>query len=114
MGGQYEEYFIDIGIPEDLEAARTGLAGSLRKPAAFLDQPVGERRFAVIDMGNDREIADMREVGHVRESQSTKRRPNKTASCRPYARYFTTHPETKTLHARSRFLPPVSIFIHTL
>jgi D,D-heptose 1,7-bisphosphate phosphatase len=34
----YTGYFIDIGIPEDLETARTGLANALRKPAAFLDR----------------------------------------------------------------------------
>jgi hypothetical protein len=36
-----------------------------RKPAGRLDQAVGERRFAVIDMGDDREIADMGEIGHA-------------------------------------------------
>src|SRR5439155_24895612 len=35
------------------------------KPAAGLDQPVGERRFAVIDMRNDREIADEAQRGHA-------------------------------------------------
>ncbi len=29
------------------------------KPAGELDQPVGERRFAVVDMGDNREIADV-------------------------------------------------------
>ena len=29
-----------------------------------LDEPVGQRRLAVVDMGHDGEIADMREVGH--------------------------------------------------
>ena len=29
------------------------------EPAGELDQPVGERRFAVVDMGDDREIADI-------------------------------------------------------
>lgn len=38
MGREYSGYFIDIGIPEDLQAARTGLAQALRKPAAFLDR----------------------------------------------------------------------------
>ena len=33
------------------------------EPAGQLDQPVGERRFAVVDMGDDREIADMVEGG---------------------------------------------------
>ena len=34
------------------------------QPAGHLDQPVGERRFAVVDMGDDREIADVVEGGH--------------------------------------------------
>ncbi len=38
MGREYSGYFIDIGIPEDLEAARAGLTQALRKPAAFLDR----------------------------------------------------------------------------
>lgn len=38
LGRRYTGYFIDIGIPEDLETARTGLADALRKPAAFLDR----------------------------------------------------------------------------
>ena len=29
------------------------------EPAGQLDQPVGQRRFAVVDMGDDREIADV-------------------------------------------------------
>jgi len=33
--------------------------------AAKLDQPVGQRRFAVVDMGDDGEIADVGGVGHV-------------------------------------------------
>ena len=32
-------------------------------PAAF-DEPVGEGRLAVVDMGDDREIADVGEIGH--------------------------------------------------
>jgi D-glycero-D-manno-heptose 1,7-bisphosphate phosphatase len=38
IGRVYRGYFIDIGIPEDLEAARANLAQQLRKPAAFLDR----------------------------------------------------------------------------
>ena len=34
------------------------------KAAAELNQPVGKRRLAVVDMGDDREIADMGKVGH--------------------------------------------------
>ena len=32
--------------------------------AGRLDQPVGERRLAVVDVGDDGEVADMRGVGH--------------------------------------------------
>ncbi len=35
--------------------------------AGELDQPVGERGLAVVDMGDDGEVADMREVGHGRD-----------------------------------------------
>ncbi len=39
-----------------------------REPAAELDQPVGQGRFPMVDMGDDREIAEMGEVGHGRAS----------------------------------------------
>ena len=35
------------------------------EPAASLDQPIGEGRLAVVDMRDDREIADMRERRHA-------------------------------------------------
>lgn len=38
IGRAYHGFFIDIGIPEDLEAARAHLIDNLRKPAAFLDR----------------------------------------------------------------------------
>lgn len=38
VGRCYRGYFIDIGIPADLQRARDGLTESLRKPAAFLDR----------------------------------------------------------------------------
>ncbi|MEQ8803630.1 HAD-IIIA family hydrolase [Haliea sp.] len=38
LGRTYKGFFIDIGIPEDLEAARANLSHNLRKPAAFLDR----------------------------------------------------------------------------
>ena len=38
LGREYTGYFIDIGIPEDLETARNHLSNALRKPAAFLDR----------------------------------------------------------------------------
>ena len=43
------------------------LAGhlALLQAAAALDQPVGEGRLAVVDVGDDRDVADAREIGHV-------------------------------------------------
>ena len=38
---------------------------ALLEPAADLNQPVREGRFAVIDVSDDRKIADMREVRHA-------------------------------------------------
>lgn len=38
VGRIYRGYFIDIGIPEDLQDARAHLTENLRKPAAFLDR----------------------------------------------------------------------------
>jgi D,D-heptose 1,7-bisphosphate phosphatase len=38
QGRDYTGYFIDIGIPEDLERAQEELTEKLRKPAAFLDR----------------------------------------------------------------------------
>lgn len=37
-GRPYRGFFIDIGIPEDLQRARDSLLEALRKPAAFLDR----------------------------------------------------------------------------
>ena len=48
--------FLDVHIIKDL---RRHLA--FGQPAGELDQPVGERRFPMIDMGDNAEIADMRE-----------------------------------------------------
>ena len=36
------------------------------EPAAALDDPIGERRLAMIDMGDDRKVADALKVGHRR------------------------------------------------
>ena len=36
------------------------------QPAAHLDQAVGQGRLAVVDVGDDGEVADMRQVGHGR------------------------------------------------
>ncbi len=46
---------------------------AIRQRAAGLDQPVGESGLAVVDMGDDREIADMvdRGVGHGTRSRAT-------------------------------------------
>jgi D,D-heptose 1,7-bisphosphate phosphatase len=38
IGRRYRGFFIDIGIPEDLQSARDHLTTQLRKPAAFLDR----------------------------------------------------------------------------
>jgi D,D-heptose 1,7-bisphosphate phosphatase len=38
IGRVYDGFFIDIGIPSDLQRARDNLTQSLRKPAAFLDR----------------------------------------------------------------------------
>ncbi|MFT4517638.1 MAG: D,D-heptose 1,7-bisphosphate phosphatase [Halioglobus sp.] len=37
-GRSYQGFFIDIGIPEDLQRARDSLSTELQKPAAFLDR----------------------------------------------------------------------------
>ena len=52
----------DAALALDLHRVEHLLAHLARfEPAAGLDQPVGEGRFAVVDMGDDREIADMAE-----------------------------------------------------
>ncbi len=38
VGRAYSGFFIDIGIPADLERARSSLGDELRRPAAFLDR----------------------------------------------------------------------------
>ena len=38
------------------------------QPATQLDHPVGQGRFPMIDMGDDREITDMGEVSHLGSS----------------------------------------------
>src|SRR5690348_4780342 len=43
------------------------------EPAAKLDQAVGKRRFAVIDVSDDREVADMGEIGHARMMRAGKK-----------------------------------------
>ena len=32
---------------------------ALRQPSTALDEPIGERRLAVIDVGNDRKVANL-------------------------------------------------------
>ena len=53
---------LDVHIVENLR-----LAGHLAvgHAAASLDKPVGERRFAVVDMGHDGKIADARKRRHA-------------------------------------------------
>ena len=38
LGAQYDGYFIDIGVPDDLARARREIPGRWRRPAAFLDR----------------------------------------------------------------------------
>src|SRR5260221_1677496 len=55
----------DAALALDLHAVehlRAHLA--LLEAAAALDEAVGKGRFAVVDMGDDRKIADMAEIGH--------------------------------------------------
>ena len=41
------------------------------EPAGELNQPVGQRRFAMVDMGDDREIADVFDGGRGHAAQIT-------------------------------------------
>jgi len=50
---------LDVHIVEHLRAHF-----ALGEAAGALDQPVGERAFPVIDVGDDGKIADFRSVGH--------------------------------------------------
>ena len=52
---------LDVHIVEHLLVAAHLAVG---EAAGGLDQPVGERRLAVVDMGDDAEIADLGDVGH--------------------------------------------------
>ena len=67
VGSQHEAYG-ETGMAHLLEHLLFQVA--LLAPAAFLDQTVGKRRLAVIDMGDDRKIADMGEVCHGVQSLS--------------------------------------------
>ena len=52
---------LDLHVVEDLAVGHLAVG----QPAGALDQPVGERRLAVVDMGDDREVADLRgRFGH--------------------------------------------------
>ena len=57
-----------LGIEQVVLSGATGVekpeAEAFLEAARRLDQPVGERRFAVVDMGDNREVADMVELGH--------------------------------------------------
>ncbi len=46
-----------------------------RQPAGDLDQPVRQRRLAVVDMGHDREIADAVERNQCAAGSSKPARP---------------------------------------
>ncbi len=51
---------LDVHVIKDLLAHL-----ALGQPAGRLDQPVGQRRLAMVDMGDDGEIADQRKLGHA-------------------------------------------------
>ena len=51
---------LDVHVVEHLLGHFT-----LGKAAGVLDQTIRQRRLAVVDMGDDGEIADQRKVGHV-------------------------------------------------
>ena len=53
--------FFNVHIVEHLLCARHFAVG---QPARILDETVGERRFTVVDMGDNRKIADEAKVGH--------------------------------------------------
>ena len=55
---------LDIHTVKDLR-----LHIALGHGAGQLDQPISERGFAVVDMGDDREIADARKLGHGRPAR---------------------------------------------
>jgi hypothetical protein len=52
---------LDLHIVEDLAMGHLAVG----QAAGALDQPVGERRLPMVDMGDDREIADAGNVFHA-------------------------------------------------
>ena len=86
-----------------IEAHRIGLDGDAALPleihriedlidhfavgdgAAQLDQPVGEGGLAVVDMGDDGEIANMAEIGHLEGLMAGAPRPVKRRARREQA-----------------------------
>ena len=55
----------DAALALDVHAVEHLFAHLARvEAAALLDQPVGKGRLAMVDVGDDREIADVREVSH--------------------------------------------------
>ena len=55
-------FFLDLHIVEHLPLPRHLAVG---KAARLLDQPVGERRLAMVDMRDNRKITDAGEFGHA-------------------------------------------------
>ena len=55
-------FFLDLHIVEHLPLPRHLAVG---EPACLLDQPVGQRRFAMVDMRDNREIADAGKLSHA-------------------------------------------------
>ena len=65
----------DAALALELHVVEHLLAHLARlEPAAGLDQPVGQGRLAVVDMRDDREIADLAERGHARPNIGVRRR----------------------------------------
>ena len=53
--------FLDVHIIEDLRAHF-----AVGEATGALDQPIGQGRFAMVDMRDDREVTDLGQVGHRR------------------------------------------------
>jgi hypothetical protein len=57
-----------------MESSTWSFISRLVSPPVDLDQAVGQRRFPVIDMGDDGEIADVGEIGHRRRGYTRRDR----------------------------------------
>jgi hypothetical protein len=69
-------FLLDIHVVEKLRGHLARL-----EPAGGLDQPIGQRRLAVIDVRDDAEIADEGDFGrHIGEALSRQRGDTKASS----------------------------------